>query len=309
MKKNRIVFFLVALAAIFPGGLAAHADEYAADRQRARRELAPYFRKQIVIQSALERSTGPEWAEEAFRKKLLGCPSQPAAPAEPTKDLSFRTAGPGPWAGAVDGINIAITTPDGTQGGSLAVPSNSTARLANEMKGPELRFSFDGTLNVRRALIDDAAAEFERCFSRLPPGDYSSEEFQRLCPYRPVSRSEQGQTCVISTIGTIGAPLADGSGYDVTLIESTVCDFVGYGRPGDTNEGFTTCFYNQYKGVATISPELLAATAKQKQLRAAKARMGKVCAKTKAGRTMRSSQVKACVMREMAKVMAQSKRG
>jgi hypothetical protein len=308
MKKNYILFCLLAATSICPGGFAAHADDYAAERQRARRELAPYFRKQIVIQSALERSTGPEWAEQAFGKKLIGCPLQPAAPTEPTKDLSFRTAGPGPWAGAVDGINIAITSPDGNRGGSLAIPSNSTARLPGESKSPELQFSFDGTLNVRRALIDAAAAEFERCFNRLPPGDYSSEDFQRLCPYRRASRAEQKQTCVVSTTGTIGTLLADGSGYDLTLIESTVCDFVGYGRSGETNEGFTTCFYNQYKGIATISSEVVPATAKQRQLRVAKARMGKVCAKSKAGRQMRASQVKACVMREMARVMAQSNR-
>jgi hypothetical protein len=306
MKKSTLTVCLLALAAVCPSDSSLHADDYVLERERARRELAPYFRKQVVIQSALQRSTGPEWSEELFKKKLFGCPSQPAAPVEPTKDLSFTTAGPGQWVGAVDGINIAITAPDGTQGGSVAVPTNSTARLPGQMKGPEYEFFFDGTINVRRALIDAAAAEFDRCFSRLPPGSYTSEELQRLCPYRPVSRAEQKQTCVITTAGTIGAPLADGSGFDLRLTESTVCDFIGYGRSGDTNTGFTTCFYNEYEGVATISSEILPATAQQKQLRTAKRRMAKVCAKTTAGRRMRPSQVKACVMREMAKVMAKA---
>lgn len=306
MKKNTLTLCLLALATLCPSTSSLYADEYARDREQARRELNPYFRKQVVIQSALQRSTGPEWTEELFKKKLFGCPSQPAAPVEPSKDLSFTTAGPGPWAGAVDGINIAITAPDGTRGGGLAVPSNSTARLPEDKRGAELEFFFDATLNVRRALIDAAAAEFERCFNRLPPGSYTSEELQRLCPYRPVSRAEQKQTCVVSTSGTIGAQLADGSGFEVRLTEATVCDFIGYGRSGDTNTGFTTCFYNEYKGVATITSEMIPASAQQKQLRTAKRRMTTMCAKTTAGRRMRPGQVKACVMREMARVMSKA---
>jgi hypothetical protein len=304
MNKKNLAFCLAGLAALCAIGNSSYADEYSSGRAQARRELAPYFKKQVVIQGTLESSSGPEWSEKFFGTKLFGCPAQPAAPVEETKALSFRTAGPGPWAGGIDGINISITAPDGTQGGSLAVPSNSTARIPEDGRGAELQFFFDPTLNVRRALVDAAAAEFDRCFSRLEPGRYSSNELERLCPYRRVSRSEQKQTCVVGIDGTIGAPLPDGSGFEVKLRESTVCDFVGYGKSGDTNTGYTTCFYNEYKGVAKISSEVVAATASQLQLRSVKSLMTKMCAKSKSGRRMRGGQVKACVMRQMAKVMA-----
>lgn len=304
MNKKNLAFSLAGLAALCAIGNSSYADDYSSGRAQARRELAPYFKKQVVIQGTLESSSGPEWSEKFFGTKLFGCPAQPAAPIEETKALSFRTAGPGPWAGGIDGINISITAPDGTQGGSLAVPSNSTARIPEDRRGAELQFFFDPTLNVRRALVDAAAAEFDRCFSRLEPGRYSSDELERLCSYRRVSRSEQKQTCVVGIDGTIGAPLPDGSGFEVKLRESTVCDFVGYGKSGDTNTGYTTCFYNEYKGVAKISSEVVAATASQRQLRSVKSLMTKMCAKSKSGRRMRGVQVKACVMREMAKVMA-----
>jgi hypothetical protein len=304
MKNKNLALYCAALAALCAVGNTSYADEYSRGRAQARRELEPYFRKQVVIQGTLESASGPEWSEKFFGTKLFGCPAEAAAPVEETKALSFRTAGPGPWAGGIDGINISITAPDGTEGGSLAVPSNSTARLPGEGRGPELQFFFDPTLNVRRALVDAAAAEFDRCFSRLGPGRYSPGELERLCPYRPVSRSEQKQTCVVGTDGTIGAPLPDGSGFEVKLRESTMCDFVGYGKSGDTNTSYTTCFYNEYKGVATISSEVLAATASQRRLRSVKSLMTKMCAKSKSGRRMRGVQVKACVMRQMAKVMA-----
>jgi hypothetical protein len=283
---------------------AVNADDNTDERERGRREVTPYFNKQVTVRVALVRSSGPEWTERLFNTRLFGCPNSPLAPAEPTKDIIFTTAGPGPWAGAVDGINTAITTQDGTRGGGFAIPSNSTARLSEDMKGPELEFSFDATLNLRRALVDAAAAEFDRCFSALPPGSYSSERLMELCPYRPVTRDQQKQSCVTSLRGLVGQPLADGNGFNATLTESTVCDFVGYGRRGDTNTAFTTCYFNEYQGVATIASEVQAASPRVQQLRAAKKRMMKVCAKSKRGRAMRSARVKACVMREMAKVMA-----
>jgi hypothetical protein len=292
------------LAAAFVGGSRARAEELPGEREKARRELAQYFRKQVAIESRLVRSVGPEWTEELFKKKLIGCPDQPLAPAEPTKNITFRTGKPGPWAGAIDGINIKITSPDGTQGGSLAIPSNSTARLPGEAGGSTLMFFFDATLNVRRALVDAAAAEFDRCFQNLAPGRYDSEDLQRLCPYRRISRAEQKQTCVVSTDGIIGKPLLAGSGFELHLTESTLCDFVGYGRSGDTNTGFTRCFSNEYKGVATLSSDVIPPTAQQVQLRTAKKRMVSMCASRAPGRRMRPSRVRSCVMREMAKVMA-----
>jgi hypothetical protein len=263
----------------------------------------------VAIQSALVESTGPEWAEKLFgpKYKLVGCPGQPLNPADLAKELAFRTAGPGPWVGGVDGINIAITAPDGTKGGSVAYPTNSTARLPDDnATGTKYEFFFDATLNVRRALVDAAIAEFDRCFSKLPPGRYEEGESERLCPYRPVSRDQQKQTCVVSTTGTIGKPLADGTGYEVEVNESTLCDFVGFGKGGDTNTSFTTCFNNNYKGVATLSPQVIPATAKQRILRAARSQVTKLCSKTKAGRRMSNAKMQACVVRQMAKIMARA---
>jgi hypothetical protein len=282
------------------------AEDYSQDREQARREVAPYFRKQLSIQSALVESTGPEWAEKLGPKyKLIGCPEQPINPAAPTKDVTFRTAGPGPWVGGVDGINIEITAPDGTRGGSVAYPTNSTARLPEDnATGTKYEFYFDATLNVRRALVDAAIAEFDRCFSKLPPGRYKEGESERLCPYRPVSRDNQKQTCVVSTTGTIGKPLADGNGYEVEVNESTLCDFVGFGKAGDTNTSFTTCFNNYYKGVANLSTQVAPATAKQKFIRSARNRVSKMCSKSKSGRRMSNTKMQKCVVRKMAKMMA-----
>ena len=89
--------------------LPVYAEDYRQEREEARRELAPYFRKEVAIQSALVESTGPEWIEKlGARYRLVGCPEQPIRQADATKELIFRTAGPGPWVGAVDGINIEI---------------------------------------------------------------------------------------------------------------------------------------------------------------------------------------------------------
>jgi hypothetical protein len=294
---------LVALQSPFPQALA---QDYRQEREQARREVAPYFGKQVAMQSALVESTGPEIWEKMFgpKYKLVGCPEQPLNPADPTKELSFRTSGPGNWVGGVDGINIAITAPDGTKGGSVAYPTNSTARLPEDnATGTKYEFFFDATLNVRRALVDAAIAEFDRCFSKLPPGRYAEGESERLCPYRPVSRDQQKQTCVVSTTGTIGKPLADGSGYEVQVNESTQCDFVGFGKGGDTSTSFTSCFNNSYKGVATLSTQATPETEKQKFLLSVKNRMVKMCSKTKAGRKMSNVKMQQCVVKQMAKVM------
>ncbi len=282
------------------------ADDYRSGREFAQRELAPYFGKQVAIQSTLRRTMGPEWAQNMFKIKLFGCPSESAAPPQETKELVFTTGGPGPWAGAVDGINVAIAALDGSSGWGLAVPSNSTARLPEFRNGPELEFIFDGTLDVRRSLVDAAAAEFDRCFRQLEDRGYSWEELMRLCPYRPVTRSEQKQSCVVSTRGTVGAPLANGTGFRVRFWEATVCDFVGFGSSGESVTSFTSCFINEYKGVARISAPYLSATPEQRRLLAAKRRITARCARTASGRRMRPAQVKSCVMREMARAMSVS---
>jgi hypothetical protein len=307
MKLQTGIFFALALGAIQTfAPYQAGAQDYQRERESARRELAPYFNKQVDVESTLVESTGPEWAEKLGPKyKLVGCPDQPIKTADPVKALSFTTAGPGPWAGAVDGINVAIRSPDGMQGGSVAYPTNSTARLPEQnQNGTKYEFFFDGTLNVRRGLIDAAIEEFDRCFSQYPAGQYTAEELDRLCPFRPVSREQQKQTCVFSTLGTIGRPLADGSGYEVEVQETTMCDFIGFGKEGSTNTSFTTCYVNSYKGVATLSSAPIPATAKQTALRAARSRMAKMCTSSKAGRRMSNRAIQQCVMRQMSKAMA-----
>ena len=306
MKNKKIEISSLSFIALAFSLSPVFAQDYRQEREEARRELAPYFQKEVAIQSALVESTGPEWIEKLGPKyKLVGCPEQPIRQADATKELTFRTAGPGPWAGAVDGINIEIKDPDGREGGSVAYPSNSTARLPEDKKkGPKYEFFFDPTINIRRALVDAAIDAFDRCFSKLPPGRFTSDELDRLCPYRPVSRDQQGQTCVVSTTGTIGRPMGDGSGYEVEVNESTVCDFVGIGRSGDTNTSFTTCFNNTYKGVATLSAQVAPATAKQRLLRSVRSRMSKMCTKARSGRRLSNAKMQECVMRQMSKVMA-----
>jgi hypothetical protein len=187
--------------------------------------------------------------------------------------------------------SISIIFPLFLIGNTTTADTAGTAIFANEIDNAE-------------ALVDAAVAEFDRCFSKLPPGRYAEGELERLCPYRQVTRDQQKQTCLVTTRGTIGKPLADGSGYEVEVNETTNCDFVGYGRSGDTSTSFTPCFNNYYKGVATLSSQETPATEQQKFLRSLKNRMTKMCSKIKAGRKMSNTKMQQCVVRQMAKVMA-----
>jgi hypothetical protein len=108
----------------------------------------------------------------------------------------------------------------------------------------------------------------------------------------------------VSTNGTIGRPLIDGIGYEVEVNESTLCDFVGISRSGDTNTSFTTCFNNTYKGVATLSAQIAPLTAKQKLLRSARSRISRMCTKSRSGRRLRNPKMQECVVSQMSKVMA-----
>ena len=304
LKYGGIRLAIAVIGGLCVAGASAYADSYEREREQARRELAPYFNKQVGVRAALVRTSGPEWTERFFNTKLFGCPAEPVAPAEPTKEIFFRTSGAGPWAGAVDGINTVITTPDGVRGNGFAVPSKSTARLPGTIRNPEFEFSFDATIDLKRALVDAAAAAFDRCYAGLPPGSYTYEELMARCPYRQVTRAQQRQSCVVSLRGIVGEPLADGSGFVGSINESTVCDFVGYGRSGDTTTSFTACYYNEYEGVATISTDFVPPTAEALQARATKRRMMKMCGRDKRGRSMRPAQMRTCVMREMARSTA-----
>lgn len=309
MSFEKIRFYCVFFSALAFSLTPVLAEDYRQQREEARRELAPYFRKEVAIQSALVETTGPEWIEKLGAKyKLVGCPDKPIRQPDAIKGLQFRTAGPGPWAGAVDGINIEIKNPDGNEGGSVAYPSNSTARLpADNKNGPKYEFFFDATLNVRRALVDAAIAAFDRCYSKLPRGSFTSDELDRLCPYRPISRGQQRQTCVVSTNGTIGRQLVDGSGYEAEVNESTLCDFVGVSKSGNTNTSFTTCFNNRYIGIATLSAQIAPLSAKQKLVRSARNRMSRMCAKLGPREGLRNAQLQRCVMRQMSKMMARDR--
>jgi hypothetical protein len=288
------------------------ADDYRTQRRKAVRELEQYFNKQFVIQSSLVTANGPDYFDRTFgqngRYKLVGCPEAPVAQPLPSKRIVFTSSGPAAWAGYLDGLNVPTRSVDGVRGGGFAVPTNSTARIPENQRGPEFEFEFNGTWDVKRALVDAAAAEFERCYNSLPSGRYDDVDLQRLCPYRQVSRSEQNQTCVVATRGIIGSRVPGTDEFEVKVYESTLCDFVGIGGSGETNTFFVSCFQNEYEGTATISSEPLTVTAFQRKLGATKRRLTAKCTKGSTKSRMRPGRVKACVMAGMARVMAGTRR-
>jgi len=299
---GRFAIAAVVLSTFLAASNLCNADNLSSARQEAARELSPFFNRSVSITGVLVETVNPEALGEMLGGRLVGCPEAPAAPIEDDLSLSFATFGAGPWAGDLDGINTKIEKPTGEIGGGLAVPTNSTARAPGSTSGPELDFSFNPALNIRRALVDAAAEEFDRCFSKVPAGSYTYEEIVRLCPPRLVSRGEQNQTCVLTTDGTVGKALPNGSGYEVNLSVGTMCDFVGYGRSGNQNTGFTTCFYQRYSGVATFDAPASELRARNAQLRAITKRAQRKCGSSKG--KIRSTQVKACVVRHMSAAMA-----
>jgi hypothetical protein len=307
---KRVRDFLCAGAIALSCSLAndASADDYRRQRRNAVRELEQYFNKQFVIQSSLVSANGPDYFDRIFgqtgRYKLFGCPESPVAQPIASKRIVFTSSDPAAWAGYLDGLNVPTRSVDGVRGGGFAVPTNSTARIPEKQRGPEFEFEFNGTWDVKRALVDAAAAEFEQCYTRLPSGRYDDEELQRLCPYRRVSRSEQKQTCVVDTRGIIGSRVPGTDAFEVTVYESTMCDFVGIGGSGETNTSFVSCFQNEYKGTATISSEPLTVTAFQRKLGVTKRRLVAKCTKSSTRNRMRPGRVKACVMAGMARAMA-----
>jgi hypothetical protein len=256
-----------------------------------------FFDKQVSIQAQLVSAEGPEWWEKTFGKKVFGCPALPSTGQPEELSIAFSTGGAGAWAGDLDGINTDIRKPTGAIGSGLVVPSKSTARLPESQSGPEFEFLFDGTSDVKRALVDAAAEKIDRCVSNLPVGNYLGDDLSRLCPAPEVSRGEQNQTCVPYVRGVIGEKLADGSGYKVSVTQQTMCDFVGYGRSGNTNTGFTSCSFHYYEGVAQMDGEK--SSARLRSLKAVSRKALRDCGRN--GRKLDSRKIARCVEKSMAK--------
>jgi hypothetical protein len=222
LSKNKYV--CLALLSVYVCSLAivAEAQDYERQRRAAKSEIRQYFNKQFVVTGNLVRSTGPEalnYSPFLNGKKVVGCPSQPLSPVTDSKQVTFRSTRPTQWAGGLDGLNVPTRNIDGSRGGGLAVPRNSTARADTPLDFPEFEFEFNGIWDLKRGLVDAAAEEFERCFSNLPAGAYEEADLKRLCPYREVTRDQQGQSCVAAVRGVIGKPLDDGSGYEASIID------------------------------------------------------------------------------------------
>jgi hypothetical protein len=283
------------------GLAAAYGEDLSSLRRRGLEEVSPLFlNKQVSIQAQLVSAEGPEWWERNFNTRVSGCPANPVTDPSAELSLNFSSGGAGSWAGDFDGINTKISKPTGAIGYGLAVPSNSTSRVSERQERPELEFTFDGTMEVKRALVDAAAEQIDRCFSSLPSGSYSGDQLSQLCPAPEVTRAQQRQTCVPYVSGFIGEKLADGSGYKVYVNQQTMCDFVGYGRSGNSNTNFTPCFFQRYEGVAKIDggPQ----STKVRALKAASKKALRACGKI--GRKRDSRKTARCVQASMVKSMA-----
>lgn len=295
------VAFVVRMAAVVCAAFAvsgsAEAQELGERRGRGAQELrATFLNRSFSIEAKLVSRSGPEFLSGLVGKPLQGCPVMIPEPAQ-TLAMRFRVGGPGPWAGDFDGINAGIKTDLGESGMAFAVPSGSTARLPELQRGPELEFTFDGTRDVQRSLIDAAIRRLDRCLSALPQGSYEGDEIARLCPYPSVTREQAGQTCVPYTSGTLSEPLADGSGYRVMINQGTLCDFVGFNGQASRSTSFVSCFNARYEGVARISGSFEGAAT----LRAVSSAARRECRKGKRKRSARS--IDSCVARVMARSM------
>jgi hypothetical protein len=307
-KINTISYLAILLGCVASLASVSEAQDYDRQRKAAMSEIKQFFNKQFVVTGTPVRNFGPEWLNDVppwlAGKKVVGCPAQSLTPVTDSKQVIFRSTRPTQWAGGLDGLNVPTRNINGAKGGGLAVPRNSTARLNTPLEAPEFEYEFNGIWDVRRGLVDAAAEEFARCFNTLPPGAYEVAELQRLCPYREVTREQQGQTCVASVQGVIGKPLNDGSGYEASIIETTFCDFVGVEGYSRSNEGFNPCYFTEYRGVAQISSDFIAPTETQVKISAAKKRLVSRCAKGGSKSKRRPAKIRSCVASGMARAMA-----
>jgi len=307
IKINKISYLVILLGCVSSLASVSDAQDYERQRKAAMSEIRQFFNKQFVVTGTPVRSFGPERLSDVpwlDGKKVVGCPAQSLTPVTDSKQVIFRSTRPTQWAGGLDGLNVPTRNINGSKGGGLAVPRNSTARLNTPLEAPEFEFEFNGIWDLRRGLVDAAAGEFERCFNALPPGDYDTAELKRLCPYREVTREQQGQTCVASVQGVIGKPLNDGSGYEASIIEMTHCDFVGVEGYSRSNTGFSSCYFAEYRGVAQMSSNFMAPTESQVKISAAKKKLVSRCATGSSKAKRRPARIRACVASGMARAMA-----
>jgi len=285
----------------------ASAQDLNEQRAQAKNEVGPlFFDKFISLDANLTESSGPELWQELFGKPLVGCPTKPLI-ASDTYSLEFTTSGARAWAGDLDGINVSIASISGFPGGSLAIPSKSSAKAPTSSSKPELSFFFEQTSNVTRAAIDNAAREIDKCLSKLPPGNYPGDEISKLCPYPEIPASQLKQTCVVNTYGDITEPLANGSGYKVAVREQMMCDGVGYGRAQPSNTAWLPCYINTYEGIANITPGQ--GGARISSLRAASKTALRKCGGKASSRARASGRkMRACATKSMAQSIASKMR-
>ncbi len=252
-KKTMSYTVALIVCCLATGISITHAEDLSVRRAEATKEVGPlFFNKFISIEAKLTDSSGPEYWQKLFGKPFVGCPDQPLE-STGTYNIELTTSGAGPWAGSLDGINLKIESLSSFPGGALAMPSDSTAKAPSSFKGPELSFAFYQTDNVKRAAIDRAAQEIDKCLSKLPPGNYTGDSIARLCLYPEIPTSQLKQSCAVNTYGDIKEKLSDGSGYKVIVHEQLMCDSVGYGKPAPRNTGWVSCYQNTYAGVANIT--------------------------------------------------------
>jgi hypothetical protein len=305
LRSSFVRLLIIAGCSLALGGV-AQGDEIDPLRERARKEVAPlFFGKFVSIDAALVDSSGPEKWRKLFGKPLVGCP-RASFPSAETMNLELTTAGGGPWAGSLDGINVRVTSAAGSSGGGLAMPSNSTARVPNSEKGPAFSFFFNQTSNVERGVIDRAAREVDQCLSKLPAGRYEGDEISRLCPYPELPVANFRQTCVVDTYGDISDPLPDGSGYAVTVIEQLMCDGVGYGRAQPTSTAWLPCYTNTYRGVAEIKSGT--GGARIAALRDAAKSALRRCSSNISGKSRRANRMGSCAAKSISHRLAKTVR-
>jgi hypothetical protein len=277
------------------GSTVASADKLERKRREGLEEVRFFLNKDVQLEATLVSKAGPDEIYSFLGIQLEGCPAAPTSEIPDQLSTQFRIGGAGAWVGDLDGVNARITKATGSPGSGFAV--FSAGRAPEFPGGPEFQFSFDGSFNVRRALIDSALERLEACVKRLPPGRYPGDELQRLCPSEEFSREQVGQTCVPYMEGTIGDPLPDGTGYKVFVNQGTKCDFVANRGKGSPSTSFTACYNGFYEGVARLSSPQGTTSA----LKRAAATAKRTCKKVRAKASRRA--LNACAAKAMSQSM------
>jgi len=292
MLRSFIPVILVSLCVV-----SAEAQSHRRDYSRAEAELAPFRGTQVLVDADFVETVTPQRLTRDFGNYWVGCPKNALTAPRDSIKLMFATAATGRWVN-YDGIQVELTKMDGTLGSSLMSPSDSTVHIPGEVVAPKLSAWFDfDLLNARRNLIDAAAEEFDRCYSELRRGSYTVDELAELCPLRRITRSQQGQTCLVSTYMYMRGYLDRERSVPVILYETTSCDFVGSPQNADTATSFSSCFTQVYSGQAYFGGVPRAEVNQVRRLLPARQRAIRRCSSMPGD----MAAVQRCVYREMAR--------